>query len=230
MALISAKTIITSLSFFHLTLAFFFLTNPAAVADQAVVYLLGESMGLPDSRAFETQSPALAFLGVVLGLFGLTDLVTLSLPDEIGLVHHWGLQGISFSPLLPPSYIHPLTYSLPAPIRLTLTFFLTLYSFFFSPSSPLFYNQSSPAHSEHSPSSSSSSSSRLTHPSAHAANPHYAPSTWGGDFLKNRVFFTFMFVEAISWLWVWVTLQEERREVVARRARRRSSGSGSFAR
>jgi Increased loss of mitochondrial DNA protein 1. len=46
MALISARTIITSLSLFHLTLAFFFLTNPAAVSDQAVVYLLGESMGL----------------------------------------------------------------------------------------------------------------------------------------------------------------------------------------
>ncbi|KAL2260489.1 hypothetical protein VTK26DRAFT_5493 [Humicola hyalothermophila] len=119
MALISAKTIITSLSLFHITLAFFFLTNPATVADQAVVYLLGESMGLPHSRSFDTQSPALAFLAVVLGLFGITDLVSLSLPDEIGLLHHWGLQ---------------------APVRLTLTFFLALYSFFFSPSSPFFYN------------------------------------------------------------------------------------------
>jgi hypothetical protein len=46
MALISARTILTSLCFFHITLGFFFLTNPATVADQAVVYLLGESMGL----------------------------------------------------------------------------------------------------------------------------------------------------------------------------------------
>lgn len=46
MALISAKTIITSLSLFHITLGFFFLTNPGTVADQAVVYVLGESMGL----------------------------------------------------------------------------------------------------------------------------------------------------------------------------------------
>lgn len=46
MALISAKTIITSISLFHITLGFFFLTNPGTVADQAVVYVLGEAMGL----------------------------------------------------------------------------------------------------------------------------------------------------------------------------------------
>jgi hypothetical protein len=46
MALISAKTILTSLCLFHITLGFFFLTNPGTIADQAVVYLLGESMGL----------------------------------------------------------------------------------------------------------------------------------------------------------------------------------------
>lgn len=46
MALISAKTILTSLCFFHITLGFFFLTNPNTVADQPMVQLLGESMGL----------------------------------------------------------------------------------------------------------------------------------------------------------------------------------------
>ncbi|KAL2194075.1 increased loss of mitochondrial DNA protein 1 [Corynascus similis CBS 632.67] len=208
MALISAKTILTSLCLFHITLGFFFLTNPGTIADQAVVYLLGESMGLPNSRSFEAQSPALGFLAVVLALFGITDLATLSLPDEIGLDHYWGVQ---------------------APLRLTLTFLLSLYSFFFSASSPLFYsNDATAAHSSSSASSSSSSSSsRFQHPSAHRAahNPGYAPSTWGGDTLKNRVFFTFMFVETMSWFWVWVTLGEERREALARRARRRSSSS-----
>lgn len=46
MALISGKTIITSVSLFHITLGFFFLTNPGTIADQAVVYILGEAMGL----------------------------------------------------------------------------------------------------------------------------------------------------------------------------------------
>lgn len=46
MALISAKTILTSLCLFHVTLGFFFLTSPITVADQALVFILGESMGM----------------------------------------------------------------------------------------------------------------------------------------------------------------------------------------
>jgi hypothetical protein len=46
MALISARTIITSLSLFHLTLAYFFLASPKTINDQALVYVLGASMGM----------------------------------------------------------------------------------------------------------------------------------------------------------------------------------------
>jgi len=63
----------------------------------------------------------------------------------------------------------------------------------------------------------------MAHPSAHSHNPAYRPSTWGGDGLKNRVFFTFMFVETISWFWIWVTLREERAALVAKKLRRRNS-------
>lgn len=98
MALISAKTIITSLSLFHITLGFFFLTNPMTIADQALVWALGESMGMPYDRSFETHSPALAFLAVILATMGLTDLVSLSLPEEVGLFEHWGTQGMSSPP------------------------------------------------------------------------------------------------------------------------------------
>jgi hypothetical protein len=211
MALISAKTILTSLCFFHITLAFFFLTNPNTVADQPIVQLLGDSMGLPHSRSFETPSPALGFLAVILAFLGITDLVTLSLPDEICLIHYWGMQ---------------------APLRLTLTLFLATYSFFFSSASPLFYTTGTPPNtsSASAPGSGSSrSSNQFAHPSVHRAanNPGYTPSSWGGDVLKNRVFFTFMFVETMSWFWVWVTLQEERRDVLAKRARRRSSSGAA---
>ena len=46
MPLIAAKTIITSVSLFHLTLAFFFLTNPRTIDEQAIVFVMGESMGM----------------------------------------------------------------------------------------------------------------------------------------------------------------------------------------
>lgn len=49
MALISAKTIITSVSLFHITIAYFFLTSPSTVDNQALVYILGESMGMVSS-------------------------------------------------------------------------------------------------------------------------------------------------------------------------------------
>ncbi|KAL2114882.1 hypothetical protein VTJ04DRAFT_10545 [Mycothermus thermophilus] len=206
MALISAKTILTSLCLFHLSLAFFFLTNPASIAEQSIVYVLGESMGLPGSRSFEQPSPALGLLAAVLAIMGISDLSTLSLPDEVGLISYWGMQ---------------------APLRLTLTFFLALYSFFFSPSSPLFYT---PDESLSSSSSSDSSSPILTHPSVHRAqhNPAYQPSGWGGDALKNRVFFSFMFVETVAWLWAWVTLSEENRELMAKKARKRRSSDVGY--
>ncbi|KAK4213140.1 increased loss of mitochondrial DNA protein 1 [Rhypophila decipiens] len=191
MGLISGTTIITSLCLFHITLGFFFLTNPKSVADQAMVWVLGEAMGLPHVRNFEAQSPGLAFLGIILGLYGITDLVTLS-REEVQVHEHWGIQ---------------------SPLRFTLSFVLTLYTFFFSAASPLYTSADS-----------SPMASRSGY--AHHPNPNYTPSGWGGDAMKNRVFFTFMFIETISWLWVWVTLQEERREVLVRRqsklARRRS--------
>lgn len=112
MALISAKTIITSLSLFHITLGFFFLTNPMTIADQALVYVLGEAMGMPYDRSFEAHSPALAFLAVVLATMGLTDLVSLSLPEEVALFEHWGTQGMLLHSHLPL----PLSLG-PGPVR-----------------------------------------------------------------------------------------------------------------
>lgn len=52
-------------------------------------------------------------------------------------------------------------------------------------------------------------------------------SSFTSDGLKNRVFFTFVFVEMISWFWIWVTLREERDALVEKsrktRSRRQSS-------
>lgn len=46
MALISSTTIITSISLLHLTLAYFFLVQPKTIEDQALVFVLGESMNM----------------------------------------------------------------------------------------------------------------------------------------------------------------------------------------
>ncbi|KAL2757222.1 hypothetical protein ACRALDRAFT_1067869 [Sodiomyces alcalophilus JCM 7366] len=190
MALISATTIITSLAFFHLTLAFFFLTSPITIADQALVWILGQAMGMPTTRSFDAKSPSLAFLSVVLAFIGFSDLVSLSMPEEVSLLYHWGTQ---------------------APFRLFFSLCLVLYTVFFGPSSPLYR---------------ADGSNYFAHPSAQVPNAGYGTSGWGGDGLKNSVIFTFAFIEMVSWFWVWVTLREERQEVVKRNLKGRRGSHG----
>lgn len=50
----------------------------------------------------------------------------------------------------------------------------------------------------------------------------YYKSSWG-EGLKNRVVFTWAFLEMITWFWVFVTLREERKEIAARQAERRAA-------
>ncbi|OTB06219.1 hypothetical protein M426DRAFT_318968 [Hypoxylon sp. CI-4A] len=193
MALISVKTIITSLCLFHITLAYFFYTDPDAIADQAIVWVLGEAMGMPQTSAFATPSGASSFLAASLLLTGISDLVTLSLPEEIWLVHYWGSQ---------------------APLRVSLFAVLGLFTYF-----------STPSHGR-------AGAGWMSHP---LAGPGLTPggTASGGDGLRNRVFFTFAFLEFLGWLWVWATLREERGLLALRQRRRRGSsavagaGSGS---
>ncbi|PHH76436.1 hypothetical protein CDD80_1545 [Ophiocordyceps camponoti-rufipedis] len=178
MALIAAKTIITSVTLFHLTLAFFFLTDPGTIQDQILVYVLGESMGMPLARGFDGQSQPLAFLACVLAMFGLSDLFALSMPEELASLYYWGVQ---------------------APLRSLFSMLLVFYSYFLGPSSPMY-----------------GSAPRSTTRPPPANTTSYRSSPWGGDGLKNRVFFTFIFLEMITWFWIWVTLREERIGVVER--------------
>jgi len=127
-------------------------------------------MALPQSRAFEVKSPALAFLAVVFIFFGVSDLVAVSLPEEIGR-YHWGTQ---------------------APVRVGFLFLLAVYSYAFSASSPIM------------------------------ASRAYIPSGWG-EGLKNRVLFTWAFVEMITWFWVFITLRDERRDAAAKAAQKRAA-------
>lgn len=46
MAIISSFTLIRTISLFHLTAAYFFLTAPRTIADQNVVFIIGESIRL----------------------------------------------------------------------------------------------------------------------------------------------------------------------------------------
>ncbi|KAJ3571390.1 hypothetical protein NPX13_g5397 [Xylaria arbuscula] len=46
----------------------------------------------PQTQYFSTPSPTGSFLAIILFCVGLSDLITLSMPQEIWLVHYWGAQ------------------------------------------------------------------------------------------------------------------------------------------
>lgn len=52
MAVLSALTLIRVFSLFHITLAFYILTSPRVIADQNIVFLLGESMHLVRKKVY----------------------------------------------------------------------------------------------------------------------------------------------------------------------------------
>ncbi|KAI1652437.1 increased loss of mitochondrial DNA protein 1 [Daldinia decipiens] len=188
MALISVKTILTSLCLFHITLAYFFYTNPNAISDQALVYVLGEAMGMPQTTAFANPNAVSSLLGVLLLVIGLSDLLTLSLPEEVWLIHYWGAQ---------------------APLRIIVFASLSLFAYFSTPTAGR------------------SGANRLSHPLTPPSAFIPGAVAGGSDGLRNRVFFTFAFLEFLSWFWVWVTLKEESATFLSRKKRRgSSSGSG----
>ena len=106
MALISAFTIIRAISLFHLTAAYFFLTAPRMIADQNVVFVLGESIRLvsptsipeawsaaeistqPHVTSLDKPNEASAFIAVLLAFIGLADLTAASLDEETAL-QYW---------------------------------------------------------------------------------------------------------------------------------------------
>ncbi|KAF7867383.1 hypothetical protein EAF04_005466 [Stromatinia cepivora] len=171
MGIISGATIITSLSLFHITLAFFFITNPVTIAEQSLVFIMGESMGMPYERSFDHPSAPISFLGIVFLFLGITDLVSVSMPEEISQ-YHWGTQ---------------------APIRFSLSAGLALYSWLFSSVSPMLTSRNS-----------------------------YRSGGWG-EGLKNRIVFTWAFIEMMAWFWVFVTLREERQQIAIKKAQKKAA-------
>jgi hypothetical protein len=182
MAIISANTIIRSLSLFHLTLAALLLKNPKLVANQSVILVLGGSMQLvrplhnlhpptptnkntantsqPMPRDFSTPSAALAFVALLFAFLGISDLTAASLDDDI-FDAYWGAQ---------------------TPVRLVFLFLLTGYTVLFKKGGLL---------------------------SPKGAN---AFATGPGDYLKNSFVFAWGFIEISAWFWIFVTLRDERRE------------------
>ncbi|KAI6896379.1 hypothetical protein D0869_02500 [Hortaea werneckii] len=109
MGLISTWTMIRSLSLFHLTAAYLFLTNPRMIVDQNVVFMLGESMRLPHITTMDKPSEASALLAVILAFLGVSDLTAASMEEGIAIQYWLAI----------------------VPVRMTFLFAITGYSYLF---------------------------------------------------------------------------------------------------
>ncbi|KAI9670372.1 MAG: hypothetical protein M1817_004415 [Caeruleum heppii] len=120
------------MSFFHLSLAYFFINAPQKIADQNIVLIFGAAMNLPRAKAFMHPSATSAFLGLIMGFLGITDLTAVSLPEEIAL-YHWGNQGIFFREEFADYLVRQSLSCPPAPIRLLMFFGIVAYTYIFKP-------------------------------------------------------------------------------------------------
>ncbi|KAB8337017.1 hypothetical protein FH972_021321 [Carpinus fangiana] len=95
MAILTSATLIRTLSLFHLTVAYYLLTQPALISSHNLVIVLSRSMQLPDasttSNSLSTPNPATALAALFLGFLGVSDLIGAGLPD-IPYHEHWGSQ------------------------------------------------------------------------------------------------------------------------------------------
>ncbi|KAF2725575.1 hypothetical protein K431DRAFT_317556 [Polychaeton citri CBS 116435] len=88
MQLISSFTIIRAISIAHLTAAYFFLTAPKRVADQNVIFMLGESMRMQHVSSMEKPNESSAFIAVILAFIAFADLAAASL-NELAAFEYW---------------------------------------------------------------------------------------------------------------------------------------------
>ncbi|KAL1638518.1 putative increased loss of mitochondrial dna protein 1 [Diplodia seriata] len=113
MAILSSFAIIRGLCLFHITLAWYLLSAPRIVAEQNLVVLFGEAMRIPEPTQFLKPNSASAFSAIILAFLGLSDLIAVSMDEEIAFPY-WANN---------------------IPLRLMFLLGLTGYTYAFKPSS-----------------------------------------------------------------------------------------------
>ncbi|KIW03265.1 uncharacterized protein PV09_05485 [Verruconis gallopava] len=113
MALFSAFGIVRAIALLHITLAYYFLVNPRMIAEQNFVLLMGNAMDMPHVSDFGKATPVTAFLALVLGFFGISDLIAVSITEPIA-IEYWSavtpLRLLVLFPLTAYTYLHQPDY------------------------------------------------------------------------------------------------------------------------
>ncbi|KAJ9294793.1 hypothetical protein DTO271G3_6713 [Paecilomyces variotii] len=198
MGFFSSKTLIQAHALFLFVLAVYLTKSPEVVVDSDLVMLLGEAMKIDVSPAFARPQSPFALCGILLVADALVDLIVVTKVPQINEVLARADVARSRS-----NGSTAVISNNPFAIRMAALYseIWTLlaasrFCLFFAVS--IFIYQSKPV--------------------AWGIGADESENMTGLGQLKNRVVFTYGFMEMMFWLWILLTLREERQETAVRLA------------
>ncbi|KAL4900585.1 hypothetical protein BDW74DRAFT_94364 [Aspergillus multicolor] len=209
MGFLSSKTLIKAHALFLFTLAVYLTKSPEVVTESDVVFMLGEFLQL-DSRAtpnFSRPQSPFAMCGILLVADALIDLILVIKIPHINEILAMAEAARSEAPGAVSGLARMRTNPFIARLATLYSEIWTLLSLsrfclFFAVS--VFIYQSKPD----------------VWGVGRSGGPAAPGELSGLEHLKNRVVFTYGFMEMMFWFWIFITLREERQEVATRFAER----------
>ncbi|RAH72687.1 uncharacterized protein BO66DRAFT_389663 [Aspergillus aculeatinus CBS 121060] len=196
MGFISSKILIQAHAFLLVFLAVHLMRSPAVITDSDVVFMLGELLQLDASPSFSRPQSPFALCGILLIVDALVDYILVSKIPQTNEVLAMAEAARSQAPgsVAGAMRANPFMARLGSLYSEVWTFLsATRFCVFFAVS--FFVYQSQPSASGIM--EDSGAASALTQ-------------------LKNRAIFTFGFMEMMFWLWIFVTIREEKQAVASR--------------
>lgn len=198
MALLSSKRLIQAHALFLFILAVYLTKSPEVITDSDVVFMLGEATKIDVSPAFSRPQSPFALCGILLVADALVDLIVVTRVPQLNEILAAADAARSRSRSSSPVRLSPLVARMATLYSEIWTLLAgSRFCLFFAVS--FFIYQSKPA--------------------AWGVDGYGTAAeqvTSGLDHLKNRVVFTYGFLEAMFWFWIFLTLREERQQAAAR--------------
>ncbi|PKX95713.1 uncharacterized protein P174DRAFT_141680 [Aspergillus novofumigatus IBT 16806] len=205
MALLSSKTLIQAHALFLFVLAVYLTRSPSTVTESDIVFMIGEVLQIDAAPSFSRPQSPFALCGILLIADALVDLIIVAKIPRVNelVAMAQAARSQSATPMSSAmqnpfaarlAALYSEIWTLLSAARFCLFFAV---SFFIYQSKPDAWGVGAGA-------------ARKT------GGYGSVEVTSGLDQLKNRVVFTYGFMEMMFWLWIFITLREERQEIAAR--------------
>ncbi|KAL3472803.1 increased loss of mitochondrial DNA protein 1 [Aspergillus californicus] len=205
MGLFSSKSLIKAHALFLFTLAVYLTKSPEVITESDVVFMLGEFLQLDGHTPFSRPQSPFAMCGIILVADALIDLILVTKIPHMNEILAMVQAARSQAPTSVTGSTHMRSNLFVARLASLYSEIWTLLSatrfcLFFAVS--FFIYQSKPA--------------AWGVVGSAGVSPGSDRGLSGLDHLKNRVVFTYGFTEMMFWFWIFLTLREERQEIVSR--------------